>query len=247
MSALTWGMAMYSVILSMMMTMGALMAYYFPMIPYLVFTFAFIQWLVLTIEAMAAAPMLSLGILNPEGEHEVFGKSSMGIAILASVFLRPPLMIIGYFAATVMSYVTVMIVNGGFFFAANSLLGGLSSDGGAASMFGTLIIWGMYVNTLMVVLNKSFTLIYHLADHVTRWIGINEAHGSDIEGMMGKVEGGVKQGAESAKAAGDAQAQARKQSMQAYSGAADQAKDKIKAGAKGAKEGFNKLKGMLGN
>ncbi len=242
-SALTWGMAMYSVIISMMMTMGAILAYYFPMIPYLIFTFAFIQWLVLTVEAMAAAPLLSLGILNPEGEHEVFGKSSMGIAILASVFLRPPLMIIGYFAATVMSYVTVMIVNGGFFFAANSLLGGLGADGGAASMFGTLIIWGMYVNTLMVVLNKSFTLIYHLADHVTRWIGITEGHSSDIEKMMGDVKGGVEQGAKTAKDAGDAQAKARKQSMQNYADAANEGKEILQKGAK-ASAGMPPTEGM---
>ncbi len=232
-SAMTWGAAMYNVIIGMMMTMGAIMAYYFPLIPYLVFTFAFIQWLVLTIEAMTAAPLLCLGILHPEGQHEVFGHSSMGIAILASVFLRPPLMIIGYFAATVLSYVVVLVVNGGFFFAANSLLGGasVSDNTSAASMFGTLIIWGMYVNTLMVVLNKSFTLIYHIPDHVVRWIGITEGHSSDIEQMMGQVKQGVEKGAETAKSAGDAQAKARSNTMHAYGGAINEVKEKGKQAA----------------
>lgn len=231
-SAMTWGAAMYNVIIGMMMTMGAIMAYYFPLIPYLVFTFAFIQWLILTIEAMTAAPMLCLGILHPEGQHEVFGHSSMGIAILASVFLRPPLMIIGYFAATVMSYVVVLVVNGGFFFAANALLGGagVGENTSAASMFGTLIIWGMYVNTLMVVLNKSFTLIYHIPDHVVRWIGITEGHSSDIEQMMGQVKGGVEKGAETAKAAGDAQAKARTNTMHAYGEVINEGKEKAKQG-----------------
>lgn len=232
-SAMTWGAAMYNAIIGMMMTMGAIMAYYFPLIPYLVFTFAFIQWLILTVEAMTAAPMLCLGILHPEGQHEVFGHSSMGIAILASVFLRPPLMIIGYFAATVMSYVVVLVVNGGFFFAANSLLGGVGGgdDASAASMFGTLIIWGMYVNTLMVVLNKSFTLIYHIPDHVMRWIGITEGHTSDVEQMLGQVKGGVEKGAETAKGAADAQMKARRATIQAYGQAADEVKDKAKQGA----------------
>lgn len=233
-SAMTWGAAMYNAIIGMMMTMGAIMAYYFPLIPYLVFTFAFIQWLILTVEAMTAAPMLSLGILNPEGQHDAFGQSSMGVAILASVFLRPSLMIIGYFAATVMSYVTVLIVNGGFFFAANSLLGGIGDQGSAASMFGTLIIWGIYVNTLMIVLNKSFTLIYHLPDHIMRWIGINEGHGSDIEQMMDRVKGGVEKGAETAKGAADAQMKARRQTMQDYAAAADDVKEKAKQAAGGA-------------
>lgn len=226
-SAMTWGATMYNAIIAMMMTMGAIMAYYFPLIPYLVFTFAFIQWLILTIEAMTAAPMLCLGILNPEGQHEAFGQSSAGVAILASVFLRPSLMIIGYFAATVMSYVTVLIVNGGFFFAANSLIAGIGNDGSAASMFGTLIIWGMYVNTLMVVLNKSFTLIYYLPDRIMRWIGLGEEH-TDIEGMMGEVKGGVKEGADTAKSAADAQMAARRQSMHDYAAAADDLQEKAK-------------------
>ncbi len=227
-SALTWGATMYTALIGIMMTMGAVMAYYFPMIPYLVFTFAFIQWLILTIEAMAAAPLLSLGILNPEGGHEVFGQSSAGIAILSSLFLRPSLMIIGYFAATVMSYVVVLVVNAGFFFAANALLGTMDSKSAdTASMFGVLLIWGMYVNTLMVVLNKAFSLIYHIPDHITRWIGINEERG-DVENMMSSVKSGVEKGADTGKSMADSQMAARKQSMQDYAKGMDELKSKIK-------------------
>lgn len=238
-SAMTWGSATYTAVISIMMGMGAMMAYYFPLIPYLIFTFAFIQWLILTIEAMTAAPLLCLGILYPEGQHEVFGHSSMGIAILSSVFLRPSLMIIGYFAATVMSYVVVLIINGGFFFAANSLLGGAdSAGGGAASMFGTLIIWMMYVNTLMVVLNKAFSLIYHIPDHIMRWIGIAEER-SGVDQMLGDIQKGVSQGAETGQKAGTAQGKAQADTMHGAGGMINEGKSGAVAGAGVA---YDKLK-----
>ncbi|MBY0377919.1 MAG: DotA/TraY family protein [Gammaproteobacteria bacterium] len=204
-STFNWAASMATMMVAMMMSMGAILAYYFPMIPYLVFTFATIQWLVLTIEAMTAAPLMALGILHPEGQHEVFGHSSMGIAILSTVFLRPPLMIVGYFASTLMCYVVVLLINAGFFFAANSMLSG---DSSAASVFGCLIVWMMYLNTVMIAINKSFSLIYHIPDHVTRWIGITEGHTSDVEQMMTQIKDGVKQGGDLGKSAMDSKASA---------------------------------------
>jgi defect-in-organelle-trafficking protein DotA len=200
-STFNWAASMATAMIAAMMAMGAILAYYFPMIPYLVFTFATIQWLILTIEAMTAAPLMALGILHPEGQHEVFGHSSMGIAILSTVFLRPSLMIVGYFAATLMCYVVVLLINAGFFFAAGSMMSGDTSTG---SVFGCVVVWMMYLNMVMVAINKSFSLIYHIPDHVTRWIGINEpGAGAEIEHMMGEVKGGAKQGGELGKGAMD--------------------------------------------
>jgi defect-in-organelle-trafficking protein DotA len=206
MSTFNWAASMATAMVAAMMAMGAIMAYYFPMIPYLVFTFATIQWLILTVEAMTAAPLMALGILHPEGNHEVFGHSSMGIAILSSVFLRPSLMIVGYFAATLMCYVVVLLINAGFFFAAGSMMSGDTSTG---SVFGCVVVWMMYLNMVMVAINKAFSLIYHIPDHVTRWIGIHEPGGGDTEQMMGQVKEGVKQGGELGKGAMDSSANAR--------------------------------------
>jgi hypothetical protein len=206
MSTFNWAASMATAMVAAMMAMGAIMAYYFPMIPYLVFTFATIQWLILTVEAMTAAPLMALGILHPEGTHEVFGHSSAGIAILSTVFLRPSLMIVGYFAATLMCYVVVLLINAGFFFAAGSMMSGDTSTG---SVFGCVVVWMMYLNTVMIAINKSFSLIYHIPDHVTKWIGIHEQGGSDVEQMMGQVKEGVKQGGDLGKGAMDSGASSR--------------------------------------
>jgi defect-in-organelle-trafficking protein DotA len=99
--------------LGIMVAIGFITAYYIPFLPYMIFTFASIAWLMAVIEAMVAAPIVALGVTHPEG-HDAFGKGEQAIMILMNVFLRPSMMIIGYIAAIGLSYVSVWIINAGF-------------------------------------------------------------------------------------------------------------------------------------
>lgn len=96
-----------------MMGVGYITAYYIPFVPYMIFTFGTIAWLMAVIEAMVAAPIVALGVTHPEGEG-AFGKGEQAIMILFNVFLRPAMMIIGYIAAIALTYVSVWIINAGF-------------------------------------------------------------------------------------------------------------------------------------
>lgn len=89
-------------------------AFYIPMIPYVIFTLAAIGWIILVIEAMAAGPLLAIGVLHPEGQHAVFGHSNQGLMILVGVFLRPSLMIVGLFASIMLSYIVVSYISLGY-------------------------------------------------------------------------------------------------------------------------------------
>ena len=232
MSTFTWVSSMITAMIAAMMAMGAILAYYIPMVPYLVFTLAFVQWLILTIEAMTAAPLVALGILHPEGQHEVFGHGSVGIAFMATLFLRPSLMIVGYFAATVMCVVVVLVLNAGFFFAADSMITGDATTG---SVFGCIVVWMMYTNAVIVSVTKSFSLIYHIPDHVTRWIGINEPS-SNVEQMMSQVKEAAKQGGEQGSAAMDAKASAKSSTgSKVFSKAGKAESEASKAASKGRK------------
>lgn len=104
--------------LATMVTIGFMTAYYIPFLPYMIFTFGSIAWLMAVIEAMVAAPIVAIGITSPEG-HDAFGKGEHAIMILMNVFLRPAMMVIGYIAAIALSYVAVWIINAGF---SNALL-----------------------------------------------------------------------------------------------------------------------------
>jgi defect in organelle trafficking protein DotA len=99
--------------LGTMVAIGFVTAYYVPFLPYMIFTFGSIAWLMAVIEAMVAAPIVALGITHPEGEGP-FGKGEQAIMILMNVFLRPSLMIIGYIAGIILSFVSVWVINAGF-------------------------------------------------------------------------------------------------------------------------------------
>lgn len=96
-----------------MVAVGFTTAYYVPILPYMMFTLGAFAWLMAVVEAMVAGPIVALGITHPEG-HEAFGKAEGAVMILANVFLRPSMMIIGYIAGIALSYVGVWMLNAGF-------------------------------------------------------------------------------------------------------------------------------------
>lgn len=110
-----------------MLSVGFTTAYYVPMLPYMIFTFGSIAWLISVIEAMVAAPIVALGVTHPEG-HDAFGKGEAAIMILMNVFLRPAMMIIGYISAIALCYVGVWILNAGFDHAIGFVQGGAVHD-----------------------------------------------------------------------------------------------------------------------
>ncbi|RUR13665.1 type IVB secretion system protein DotA [Legionella sp. km772] len=99
--------------LGIMVSIGFTTAYYIPILPYMIFTFGSIAWLISVIEAMVAAPIVALGVTHPEG-HDAFGKGEAAIMLLMNVFLRPAMMIIGYISGIALSYVSVWVLNAGF-------------------------------------------------------------------------------------------------------------------------------------
>ncbi len=175
-----------------MVSVGFTTAYYIPILPYMIFTFGALGWLISVIEAMVAAPIVALGVTHPEG-HEAFGKGEAAIMILVNVFLRPSMMIIGYISAIALSYVGVWVLNAGYDQAiafiqqentnSASLVGGFWSTGGMDSPSGTggYTDWAgiyafffsilTYTTLYLVIIQKSFTLISYLPDKVLRWIG----------------------------------------------------------------------------
>lgn len=177
--------------LGTMVAIGFLTAYYIPLLPYMIFTFGAIAWLMAVVEAMVAAPIVALGITHPEGEGP-FGKGEQAIMILMNVFLRPAMMIIGYIAGIIVSYVSVWIINAGFGNVITFITGppgsgtfkvtssfNPSNPGadvttgytGWAGVYGYFFSILIYTTMYVTVVQKAFTLITILPDKVLRWIG----------------------------------------------------------------------------
>jgi defect-in-organelle-trafficking protein DotA len=196
-----------------MVSVGFVTSYYVPILPYMIFTFGAVGWLITVVEAMAAAPIVALGVTHPEG-HDAFGKGEAAIMLLMNVFLRPALMIIGYISSIAMCYVGVWILNAGYTHAisfmqeykgsADSDWGqmgdqgqrdlyndkrGISASGaqnspgsgayasigakytGWAGVYAYFFSILLYTTMYLTLVQKSFSLIYHLPDKVLRWIG----------------------------------------------------------------------------
>lgn len=92
---------------------GFMLTFYAPLYPFLLFIFGAMSWLIYVIEAMVAGPLIALGVTHPEG-HDFLGKGEQALMLMLSVFLRPALMVVGFVAGLVLSYVGFSIVNYGF-------------------------------------------------------------------------------------------------------------------------------------
>lgn len=168
--------------MSVMVAIGFITAYYIPFVPFMIFTFGVIAWLMVVIEAMVAAPIVALGITHPEGEG-AFGKGEQALMILMNVFLRPTMMIIGYIAGIGLCYVSVWVINTGFGHVVQFIQGtpgGSAWSGGGytnwAGIYGLFFSVLIYTTLYLIVTEKAFNLIYILPDQILRWIGGHPEH-----------------------------------------------------------------------
>lgn len=204
--------------MGVMMSVGWIDAYYAPFIPYMIFTFGSIAWLMAVIEAMIAGPIVALGVAHPEG-HDALGKAEQAVMILTNVFLRPAMMIIGYIASISLSYVAVFILNSGFVNIMKFLLpdtgdngfaGGINYSAGDTSsqagegqsspyynwsaIYASFFCLVTYTSIYLTVVQKSFSLIHNGPDKILRWIGSQgESYGQETAQWAEDTRGQVKE------------------------------------------------------
>lgn len=168
---------------------GILLALYIPLIPFLVFTFAAITWMILVIEAIVAAPLVALILVVPSEDE--LGKAGHSLVILLGLFLRPALMILGFIVAIKLLAIGVKLVNFGF-----STV--VYENKPAFSLFFPIAVVVLYAGLLTYIVHEAFSLIYVIPDKVLRWMG-GTPEGEDIMGKVKKGESDVEKGAASAK------------------------------------------------
>jgi defect in organelle trafficking protein DotA len=155
------------------MALGATLAVYTPMIPFMLFTFGAVNWLIAAIETMIAAPIVAIGFLYPEGAHELWGKAEAAIMLILNIFLRPSLMIFGLISAMLLSYVSITLLNKGFMYAIGSV------TSGNMGFLEVVFFMVLYTTIFTTMLGKCFELIHVIPDKILRWIGGgNEQFGS---------------------------------------------------------------------
>jgi len=218
----------FAILLTAMYTVGATLGIYVPLIPYIIFIMGAVGWMVTTVEALAAAPLIGLGIMMPSGQHELLGKAEHAFMLMLNLFLRPSLMIIGLMAALFVAIPAVELVNNGFKFIATSVIS-------APGLFEQILFMGVYASLIVSVLNKVFSLIYLVPERILTWIGgpaVQYGEAEALQGAKGAVEGGAQATVATGKATGAAGAGG---AVRSIAEKAQKNKKNKEAGATGAK------------
>jgi conjugal transfer/type IV secretion protein DotA/TraY len=177
--------------LLIMWTMGASFYMYIPLIPFMIFMVTALGWLVSVIEAVVAAPIMALGLVTPSGDE--LGKAATGIGLLANLFLKPSLMIIGFMFAAKLYKGAVDLVNWGMAENYRQL--------GQSTAYSWMAALGIYLAFISTLANKCFALIHILPDKIMRWLG-NQGESTDATSELSAA----KSGQEGANKAGEATA-----------------------------------------
>ena len=159
-----------SALASTFFTLGAIMGVYLPLLPFILFLFGAVAWMMSVAEAMVAAPLVALGVTHPEG-NDLLGKSEQALILLLGVFVRPVTMLLGMICAIIVSQILLKLVNVGFATTAVGVLttakGGDPSALGATAA-GVLIV---YIYIVMSVIEQSYSLIYQIPERILKWVG----------------------------------------------------------------------------
>lgn len=191
-------------LISMMVSIGALLGVYLPLIPYVIFTFGAIGWFLSTIEAMVAGPLVALGILIPGG-HELLGRAESALMLIFNIFLRPSLMVFGLIAGMLLATVVVQMINTAYW---STVVMGISGSPDArlfkiwlgTHFLQTMIFFIAYVFLIVSALNKCFAAIHIIPERVMTWIG-GQGISYGEEEAVGAMRGGVMQAAGGARGA----------------------------------------------
>lgn len=195
----------FYLLMGALITMGALMGMYIPMIPFVVFTASVIGWFIAVIEAMVAGPIIALGIMSPGGQSEVFGRAEPSIMIIFNLFLRPTLMVFGLLVASFLAEVVATFICSGFKFMMWDVMNY------APGLVEEIIFIAIFASLIFTSMNQVFTLIHHIPERILTYLSGGTAmqygEGQAAQAMKGAVEGaaGGVQGLSKGTAEGTAQ------------------------------------------
>lgn len=165
------------------LTVGALCAIYIPMVPFLNWVSALVQYLCIVVESFAAAPLWAFAHLQAEGEG-MGQRSERGYLYILNLLFRPLLMVVAFFAASALVILLGSIVMQMYLPTIASAQG--NSLTGLFSVLGYIFLFFIIMNTLIQGL---FHLTSELADDAIGWIGGlgRQNIGKDTEGKVNNL------------------------------------------------------------
>ena len=134
--------------------------------PFLLWILAVFGYFVTVVIAIIAAPLWALAHMRMDGEGIAPAAAQQGYQLLLRLFLTPPLMIVGFFAAMAVFRAVSALVGTGIYYLLSSFSG--------HPVFWLAAIAVMTVLTVavfLIVIERSFSLVTSLPAAVSEWIG----------------------------------------------------------------------------
>ncbi|HHH7388421.1 TPA: DotA/TraY family protein [Escherichia coli] len=154
-------------ILIPLFVIGAGLSIYLPLVPFIVWFGAIINWLVIVCEAIIAAPLWAMTHLGDDGDG-MGQRTGHGYIFLLNVMVRPILMVIGFFAGG-----AILVVGGTML---NELYGIAVANVQFDSITGlvsVIVFLGVYFMICLNLIHTCFNLIFIIPDNVINWVGGN--------------------------------------------------------------------------
>lgn len=145
--------------------LGGTLSTYLPMVPFIVWFGAAVNWLVVVGEAIIAAPLWALAHLGGDGDG-MGQRTTHGYIFLLNAIFRPVLMVAGFFLGG------AIIVAGGTLL--NDLFGVAVANVQYDSMtgiFSTIFFVVIYCSMCLNLVHSAFNLIFIVPDQVINWVG----------------------------------------------------------------------------
>lgn len=167
-------------LLLLLLAVGFSLAVFLPAVPFLYWMVGVFNWIVSVMVGCAAGPMWSATHLG--AEEDKGSRSAYGYIFLIDMMLRPSLMVLGFFFAS------VAVMAGGTLL--NLLFGTALANANADSVIGIVKLVGwllIYARIATFGVTRVFGLQATLADYVITFLG-----GSGMAGIMGGLVDDVK-------------------------------------------------------
>jgi len=150
---------------------GAVHAYILPMIPYVMTVFFVGGMVILTVEALVAAPIWAFFHIRMDGQDFISDVQKPGYMIAFNLLLRPALMVFGLILSYLVFGGMAWFVEATFFNVAESMA---ASMGVGPIGLLVMIVMVTYIHYQLAI--RAFSLITQVPDRVSRWFGQGGEH-----------------------------------------------------------------------
>lgn len=168
------------------LTLGFVLFYIIPFLPFIYFFFAVGGWIKAIFEAMVGVPLWALAHIRIDGEGLPGDAAMGGYYLILEIFLRPILIIFGFIASITIFTAQVQILNeiwyvvvpnvGGANITQAAGIGAGRTPGGidfVRSAVDEFFFTILYAIICYMMAMGSFKLVDQIPNHILRWMGAN--------------------------------------------------------------------------